>query len=183
MLKSSCVFWKQSYLLYSCEFFYYWTWRYNVVPKCHFYLRWWLKICDPILSQTCVVHISKWKSTSFEASFPLSKQKKSLRRKLSYEDWRKTCKTPHNLGPMQTHFKRRSIIYIYLCILKINLASTCMAELVTVRRFFSHFSWSSYLFPCRSSSSACPLCVVSSTQFYPRSPFLLSGQFVPGQDI
>ena len=39
----------------------------------------------------------------------LWKSKKSLLRKLSFEDWRKTfCKTPHNLGPMQSNFKRRS---------------------------------------------------------------------------
>ena len=60
------------------------------------------------ISQTCGVHISKWKPTSFEASFSLSKAKNSLLVKLSLEDWRKTGKTPHNLGPMRNHVKRRS---------------------------------------------------------------------------
>ena len=42
----------------------YWTWRCMIIPKCRLYkyLGWWLEIFDPILPQTCGVHISKRKS-------------------------------------------------------------------------------------------------------------------------
>ena len=113
-----------------------------------------------LISNLCCSYL-KMKINFIRSQFFSVKAKNSLLNwKLSFEDWRKSrlakhhitwvpCKPILNGGLVCVYiyiykfFENLYIyiyIYIHLCILKINLASTCTAELVTLRRFFSHFS-------------------------------------------
>ena len=102
-----------------------------------------------LISNLCCSYL-KMKINFIRSQFFSVKAKNSLlNQKLSFEDWRKSRLAKHHITwvPCKPILNGGLVclyiyiyIYIYLCILKINLASTCTAELVTLRRFFSHFS-------------------------------------------